>query len=97
MSLFIILSVIITTTKHRKHWCGDNNDINPDDQRWPKWKKKVGAQCHWVNRTKVTKVTPDTITQVTKQVNNIHKGWAQIVKNIWTESQVAKHCYEIQW
>ena len=41
-------------------------------------------------------VTQVTITQVTKQVNNIHKGWAPIVKSIWTESQVAKHGYEIQ-
>ena len=40
-----------------------------------------------VNRPKVTQVTQVTITQLTKQVNNTHKGWAPIVKNIWTEFQ----------
>ena len=99
MSLLFILSVISTTTKHWEHSCGDNSKINPRPDDRPKVnddpnKNQVGTQCHIGQPSQGHPGTQVTITQVTEQVNNIHKGWVPIVKNIWTESQVAKHGYE---
>ena len=51
-----------------------------------------------INRWQVnrpTKVNQVTITQVTNTQDTHIMAGHQIAKNIWTESQVAKHGYEI--
>ena len=57
-------------------------------------KTQVGAQSHIGQLSQGHPGHPDHNHPGHRKVNNIHKGWVPIVKNIWTESQVAKHGYE---